>query len=79
MPPWNKPNIADTTYSGTSPSNGRNISSATPCSTDPSNSVCKPPMWSDIHPDASLLTMPQAIMSDSISAPRAALNPRSVQ
>ena len=79
MPPWNSPNSADTTYSGTSPSTGRNINSATPCSAEPSSSVRMPPMWSQIQPDTSRLTMPLASISDSISAPRAAPKPRSVQ
>jgi hypothetical protein len=36
-------------------------------------------MRSQIQPDTSRLTMPQASISDSISAPRAAPKPRSVQ
>ena len=58
MPPWNRPNIADTRYSDTSPSDGRNISSATPCSTEPSSSVRRPPMRSEIQPETSRLTTP---------------------
>ena len=72
MPPWNRPNSAEITYSDTSPSKGRNSSSATPCSTEPSSSVRRPPMRSQIAPETSRLTMPQASISDSISAPRAA-------
>ena len=79
MPPWNSPNIAEITYSGTSPSNGRNSISPTPCNADPSSSVRTPPMRSQITPDTRRLTMPQASISDSISAPRAAPKPRSVQ
>ncbi len=72
MPPWNSPNMAEIRYSGTSPSKGRNMSSASPCSTEPSSSVRMPPMRSQIRPETSRLTMPQASISDSISAPRAA-------
>ena len=79
MPPWNRPNSADTTYSDTSPSKGRNSSSATPCSTEPSSSVRSPPMRSEIQPDTSRLTTPMPSISDSISAPRAAPKPRSPQ
>lgn len=79
MPPWNRPNSADATYSGTSPAVGRNISSATPCSAEPSSSTRTPPMWSQIPPDTSRLAMPLASMGESISAPRAAPKPRSVQ
>ena len=80
MPPWNKPNSADTTYSDTSPSNGRNSSSATPCSTEPSSSVRRPPMRSEIQPEASRLTMPQAEHQRQHFARRARRrNPRSPQ
>ena len=79
MPPWNSPNSAEITYSGTSPSNGRNSTSATPCSADPHSSVRTPPMRSHTRPETMRLTMPQASISDSISAPRAAPKPRSVQ
>ncbi|OQB98401.1 MAG: hypothetical protein BWX79_03322 [Alphaproteobacteria bacterium ADurb.Bin100] len=79
MPPWNRPNRPDTTYSGTRPSNGRNKNSATPCSTEPSISVRSPPMWSDTQPDSNRLAMPAAIINDSICAPCAAPKPRSVQ
>ena len=48
MPPWNRPNSADTTYSETSPSKGRNSSS--PClQHEPSSSVRMPPMRSQIR------------------------------
>ena len=50
-----------------------------PCSTEPSMSVRKPPMWSEIQPERRRLAIPAAIISESISAPRAALIPRSVQ
>ncbi len=79
MPPWNRPNIADTTYKEASPSKGRNISSATPCSTEPSSSVFSPPMRSEIQPDTNRLTTPMPSMTASISAPRAAPKPRSLQ
>jgi hypothetical protein len=72
MPPWNSPNSAETTYSETRPSKGRNSSSAAPCSAEPSSSVRMPPIRSQMTPDTSRLTMPQASMSDSICAPRAA-------
>ncbi len=38
-----------------------------PCSTEPSSSVRRPPMWSEIQPETSRLTMPKASISDSIS------------
>ena len=44
----------------------------TPCRTEPSSSVRRPPMRSQIQPEASRLTMPKPSISDSISAPRAA-------
>ncbi|MCY1231742.1 hypothetical protein D3C86_868060 [compost metagenome] len=69
MPPWNRPNSAEITYSGTSPSKGRNSSSATHCSTPPSISVRSPPMRSQMAPDTSRLTMPKPSISDSIIAP----------
>ena len=71
MPPWNRPNSAEITYSDANPSNGRNSASATPCSADPSSSVRRPPMRSQITPKVRRLTMPQASISDSICAPRA--------
>ena len=43
-----------------------------PCSTEPSSSVRRPPMRSQIAPETSRLTMPQASISESICAPRAA-------
>jgi hypothetical protein len=71
--------MAETMYSGTMPSKGKNISSATPCKNEPNNKVRMPPMRSLITPNTSRLTMPLASMSESISAPRAAPNPRSEQ
>ncbi len=71
--------MAEMMYSDTMPSNGKNISKATPCNTEPSTKVRSPPMRSQMAPDTNLLTMPHANMSDSISEPRAAPNPRSVQ
>ena len=79
MPPWNRPNSPDTTYSDTTPSKGRNSSSATPCSTEPSSRVRRPPMRSEIQPESSRLSTPIPSITDSISAPRAAPNPRSLQ
>ena len=73
------PLVADTTYSDTKPSEGRNMSSATPFSSDPSSSVRSPPIRSEIQPDTSRLTTPSPSISDSISAPRAAPKPRSPQ
>ena len=71
--------MADTTKSGTMPSNGRNMKSATHCSIEPSKSVRKPPMRSQMAPETRRLTMPHASINDSICAPRAAPKPRSVQ
>ena len=48
------------------------MSSAVACKTEPSSSVRSAPMRSQIAPDTKRLTMPQASMSESISAPRAA-------
>ena len=79
MPPWKSPNSAETTYSETSESAGRNIISASPCSAEPSSRVRTPPMRSQTAPLSSRLAMPQASISDSISAPRAAPKPRSPQ
>jgi len=42
------------------------------CSIEPRRSVRSPPMWSQIQPDTSRLTIPRPSMSESISAPRAA-------
>jgi len=64
--------MADTTYRLSNPSNGMNSSSATPCRKLPSSSVRTPPMRSQIRPETSRLTMPQASIRLSISAPRAA-------
>src|SRR5215510_10586429 len=71
MPPWNRPNSAETTYSDVSPSNIRYSSSATPCSAEPSSMVHSPPMRSAMKPEAMRLMMPKPSMADSISAPRA--------
>ena len=71
MPPWNRPNRPATTYSETRPLNGRNSSSATPCSTEPSSSVRRPPMRSEIQPEASRLTTPSRRASATASPRRA--------
>ena len=55
MPPWKRPNRAEITYSETSESKGTYSSSATPCSTEPSNSVRRPPMRSQMAPEMSRL------------------------
>jgi len=72
MPPWERPNNADTRYSDTRPSKGRNISNAMVWSTEPSSSVLSPPMRSQMSPDVRRLTIPKPSISDSICAPRAA-------
>ena len=46
--------------------------SAAPCSTEPRSSVRRPPMRSQIAPETRRLTTPEASISDSIWAPRAA-------
>src|SRR5688572_12506629 len=51
--------------------------SAKACKLDPSSSVRRPPIRSQIQPDARRLTTPKPSISDSISAPRAAPCPRS--
>ena len=50
-----------------------------PCNTEPSNKVRMPPMRSHTAPETKRLTMPQASIKDSISAPRAAPKPKSLQ
>ena len=72
MPPWNNPNNAEMMNSEVIESKGMNSSNATPCNTEPSNRVRRPPMRSQIRPEISRLTTPKASISDSICAPRAA-------
>jgi hypothetical protein len=72
IPPWNRPNRAEITYSEASESNGRKSRSAVPCSTEPSSRVRSPPMRSQITPEISRLTMPAASISESMRAPLAA-------
>ena len=72
IPPWKRPNSAEITYSDTKPSNGRNSSSAMPCSIDPRTSVRNPPIRSQMAPEMRRLAIPKPSMIDNISAPRAA-------
>jgi len=71
MPPCDRPNNIEITYSETMLSNGMKSSSEATCSDAPSTSVRKPPMRSQMNPNAIRLTTPKPSISESICAPRA--------